>query len=117
MMNKIIAGAFLLGIAFGVIFLIKWVPIFLAVSDMENKMGECISNFQQYTAGGCRTMFQRIIDKENLHVTVEEIKINAKVQYDSTVSAEWVEPIDFFGVWTFHYTCKPSRSGRVPDRM
>ena len=117
MTKKIIGGAFILGIVFGIIFMIKWVPIFLAVSDMETKMSECISNFQQYTAAGCKNMFQRIIDKNNLHVTVEEINIDAAVQKQSTISAEWVEPIDFFGVWTFYYACAPSRSGRVPDRM
>ena len=117
MTKKIVGVAFLLGIIFGILFLIKFIPIYLAVSDMENKMSECISNYQQYTAGGCKTMFKRIIDAEGLEVTVDDIKIEARVGAKSTVSAEWIQPIDIFGIWTYYYPCKPSRSGRVPDRM
>lgn len=117
MTNKILGAAIIIGVICGVIFLIKFVPVYMGNAELEESFAECISWFKTYKEEGCRANFQQIIEKNNLNLSVNDIRINAAIaKPDSYVEAEYTQHIDFFGVWTYSHTFRPRHEGRPPDR-
>lgn len=117
MTNKILGAAIIAGAVFGIIFLVKFIPVYLGNSELEESFAECISWFKTYGEAGCRQNFQRIIEKNNLNLDVNNIKVDAAIgKPNSYVEAEYTQNIDFFGVWTYSHTFRPRHEGRPPDR-
>ena len=116
MTRKILGTLIILGAVAGAIFLIKWIPVYVAVNELERNFNECIGNFKQYKEKGCRDLFENTIEKNDLDLDVDEIEIDAQLMRPSTIRAEWDEPIDFFGVWTYYYHATPRHEGTPPDR-
>lgn len=116
MTNKILGAAIIAAAVFGIIFLIKFAPVYIGNSELEESFGECISWYKMYKENGCRQNFKQIIEKNNLNLDVNSITIDAAVGRDSYVEAEYTQDFDFFGVWTYRHTFRPRREGRPPDR-
>lgn len=116
MWNKILGGLLILGIIFAVIFSFRFFPIYSGVNELEANFNTCLSNFRQYRPDGCRALFGVTIENSGLSLTPEEILIEGGVQQVTTISAEWTETIDFFGVWQYEHTFSISKEGTPPDR-
>ena len=54
------------GFFFGVIFMVKFMPVYLGVSELERSFNECMSNYDTYGTRGCRDLFGTKIEKNKL---------------------------------------------------
>ena len=99
------------------IFLIKFIPYYQGAGKMETFFNECMSNLQIYGEEGCRNEMKKIVADYNLNLDPAAIKIDAAVQREgSIISADWDQPIDFFGTYTYVHHFHVEHTGRPPDR-
>lgn len=117
MTSKILGAALIVGAICGLVFLIKFVPVYVGNSELEDAMQECISYFETYRENGCRDYFKEIIEKDHLQLDPQSIAIDAEVnKAGSYVSAEYTQKIDFFGLWTYEHTFRLRATGKPPKR-
>ena len=116
MIKKVLGGLIIAGVVFGAAFAIKFLPIYLGVNELERAFNECMSNYDTWGNKGCRDLFTAKIEKNDLSLDPSHIEINCRVHRDSRISAEWEEPIDFWGIWTYYYQPSIQHTGKPPKR-
>lgn len=113
-----VGGIILIAAIVGIIFLVKFIPVYLGASELEQFFNECMSNYQQYGEKQCRDQMDTIIKKNGLSLSANDIKMDVELQRpDSSISADWDQPLDFFGVYTYTHHFHMEHAGRPPDRM
>jgi len=116
MWNKILGAIIVIAALFGIIFSIKFIPVYLGASELERAFSECMGNYKQYREGNCRALFDGVIEKNELSMDQSDIIMDVAIMRQSSISAEWVEVIDFFGVWQYEHTFDLIHTGKPPDR-
>ena len=117
MSSKVVGALILIAAILGVIFLIKFIPVYLGASELEQYFNECMSNYQQYGEQQCRDQMDIIIKKNGLSLSANDIKMDVELQREgSTISADWDQPLDFFGVYTYVHHFHVEHTGRPPIR-
>ena len=117
MTGRVVGTLIIIAAIMGIIFLVKFIPYYLGASEMEEFFQECISNYQTYGEQQCRDQMGRIIAKNGLNLSDKDITMDVEVQREgSVISADWDQPIDFFGIYTYTHHFHEERSGRPPDR-
>lgn len=117
MINKVLGAAIILAALFGVIFAVKYFPVGTSNSELQDHFQECISNFEQYKETNCRADFAKIIKQNGLQLDPEAITIDCELQRECVVEAQYVQTIDFFGVWAYKKPFHPIAKGIAPKRM
>ena len=116
MINKVLGTAIILAALFGLIFAVKYFPVHVSNSELQEHFQECIANFEQYKETNCRMDFAKIIKENGLQLDAEAITIDCEVQRACVVEAQYVQKIDFFGVWKYKKPFHPIAKGVAPKR-
>jgi hypothetical protein len=118
MTSKMVGGILIVALILLTIFLIKFIPYYQGASKLETFLNECMSNYQGYGEEGCRVEMKKIVADYSLAIDpVAGIKMDIAVQKEgSTISADWDQPIDFFGAYTYVHHFHVEHTGRPPDR-
>jgi len=117
MSSKIVGAIILIGIAIGAIFLIKFMPLYSGAHRLKTYFNECMANFENYGYRQCRRDMEKIIEEENLNLSVDDIYMDMRVlDPNSVIRAEWDETIDFFGVYKYTHHFVVEHKGKPPIR-
>lgn len=115
MWNKIIGAAIIAGVIFGIVFLIKFVPVYSGNMELESAFSECMTNFEQLREQGCRDNFARIINENKLSLDPNTITIDAEIGRMSYIKADYVQIIDVLG-WKYQHRFQLSHEGKPQRR-
>ena len=116
MINKILGGAIILAALIITIFLIRFLPYYWGSGELERFFGECIGNLKQYTEEGCRAQMAPIIKRRNLNIDPDQVIMDVELYKKSHISADWIQTIDFWGIYKYEHPFHIEHTGVPPDR-
>ncbi len=116
MTSKILGAAIILGMALGIVFLVKFMPAYFDADKLHDSFKMCISNFAQWGMDGCQGKIKGTLDNSVLDLDVADIYIDIAKHRESVLSVEWEQEIDFWGAYTYVHTFSVEHKGKPPMR-